>query len=227
MASSRRGSLAKERLSRAVITEHALRVADAEGVQAITVRRITQELGVTPMALYWHFKDKDQLLDGVAERVFAGVRLPEKSPKRSWLPQLKDALQSVLAAVRPHPAVAELLPPRVLSSEPGLLVAEHVLALLRQGGFGNDRAAELGGYLLSSVVALVAAEPGRNLPAEAEAREDAVRVKKASLLALSPRRFPTIVDCADALADCASPETYYALGVDVLVKGVQRTVGAR
>jgi TetR/AcrR family transcriptional regulator, tetracycline repressor protein len=99
-------------------------------------------------------------------------------------------------------------------------VTERTLALLRWGGLPPDRAAEVGGYLLSAVVALVSAEPGRDHPGDEEAREDVVRVKRASLAALSPRRFPTVVECADALADCASPDDYYAFNLDMLIGGV-------
>ncbi|MFL5761300.1 MAG: TetR/AcrR family transcriptional regulator [Thermomicrobiales bacterium] len=42
--------------------KRALAIADSEGLQAVTIRRVAKELGVTPMALYWHFKDKNELL---------------------------------------------------------------------------------------------------------------------------------------------------------------------
>src|SRR5690349_18471231 len=49
----------KERLSRETVTERALALADAEGIDAVTIRRLATDLGVTPMALYWHFQDKE------------------------------------------------------------------------------------------------------------------------------------------------------------------------
>src|SRR5690348_12640763 len=53
--------VAGEKLSKAAVAERALRLGDEEGVEAVTIRRLAQELGVTPMALYWHFKNKDDL----------------------------------------------------------------------------------------------------------------------------------------------------------------------
>lgn len=97
--------------------------------------------------------------------------------------------------------------------------------MLRSAGLAPDRTAEVGGYLLSAVVALIAAEPGRELPANADERDDAVRAKRASLAALSPRRHPTVVWCADALSDCASPDAYYTLNLDLLVGGVTAITG--
>jgi AcrR family transcriptional regulator len=219
MANSTTAPHRQERLSREVITASAIALADSEGLEAVTIRRLAQHHGVTPTALYWHFKDKDQLLDGMAERLFADVQLPQED-SGPWSEQLRAVLEAFLATLRPHPAIAPLLPSRVLASPAGLTVTERTLALLRQGGLPPGRTAEVGGYLLSAVVALVAAEPGRDHPGDEEAREDAIRVKRASLTALSPRRFPTVVECADALADCAIPDEYYAFNLDMLIGGV-------
>ena len=53
------------------MTERALKLADADGLDALTIRKLAQHLGVTPMALYWHFRSKEDLLEGVAEQVWA------------------------------------------------------------------------------------------------------------------------------------------------------------
>ena len=47
----------------------AIALADAEGLDALTIRRLAQELGVTPMALYWHFRNKEELLAGAGRPV--------------------------------------------------------------------------------------------------------------------------------------------------------------
>ncbi|MEU3983967.1 TetR family transcriptional regulator [Streptomyces sp. NPDC026672] len=209
----------RERLTPETIARGAIALADDEGLDAVTIRRLAQLHDVTPTALYWHFKEKDQLLDAMAERLFADVVFPETDDS-PWPHQLRAILEAFVAALRPHPAVAPLLPARVLGSPAGLTLTERTLSLLRQGGLPPDRTAEAGGYLLSAAVALVAAEPGRELPDDAEARDDAIRVKRSSLTALSPRRYGTVVWCADALSDCASPDQYYAFNLDVLIGGV-------
>ncbi|MEU0927037.1 TetR/AcrR family transcriptional regulator [Streptomyces malaysiensis] len=219
MANRKTAAARQERLSREVIADSAIALADDEGLEAVTIRRLAQHHHVTPTALYWHFKEKDQLLDGMAERLFADVALPPESAD-PWPRQLRAVLEAFLAVLRPHPALAPLLPPRVLTSTAGMALTERTLSLLRQGGLPPDRTAEVGGYLLSAVVALVAAEPGREHPSDEEEREDAIRAKRASLTALSPRRYPTVVWCADALADCARPDEYYAFNLDMLIGGV-------
>jgi AcrR family transcriptional regulator len=171
------------------------------------------------MALYWHFKDKGELLDGVAERLFADVRLPAPSPK-PWPEQLRSILEALLNALRPHPEVAGLVPDRVLSTEAGLTVAERTLALLRHAGLSAEQAAQVGGYLLNAVAMLVTTEPGREHGPDSEARDDAIRRKTASLSGLPLRRYPTVVSSAGVLAVCPSPDAYFCLGLDMLIAGV-------
>jgi len=77
-----------DRLSRAAVAEHALKLADAEGLNSVTVRRLAQDLGVTPMALYWHFKNKDELMLGIVDHALSRVRAT-RSPKDPWQRQLR------------------------------------------------------------------------------------------------------------------------------------------
>src|ERR1051325_5968816 len=147
MARRRSDATVKERLSRERIVECAIALADAEGLEAVTIRRLAQDQGVTPMALYWHFKDKELLLDGIAERLLSDVVLPGPSG-RPWHEQLRDVLSALLVVLRAHPAVADLLKARVLLSEPGLTIAEHALRLLREAGFSAEQAAQLSGHAL-------------------------------------------------------------------------------
>jgi len=63
---AKRNDATRGRLSREAIVVGAIALADAEGLDAVTIRRLAQEHGVTPMAMYWHFSDKDSLLDGLS-----------------------------------------------------------------------------------------------------------------------------------------------------------------
>jgi AcrR family transcriptional regulator len=65
-------------LSRATIVEKALEIIDREGPDAVTIRRIAQEFGVTPMALYWHVPNKEELLNAVGDSFFTGMKPPER-----------------------------------------------------------------------------------------------------------------------------------------------------
>ncbi|MFD3454447.1 TetR/AcrR family transcriptional regulator [Streptomyces sp. NPDC058691] len=210
----------RKRLDRDVLVATALALADAEGLAAVTTRRVGQEHGVSPMALYRHFRDKDQILDAIAERLLSEVHLPERDD-RVWHAQLHDVLTSLLSVLRPHAAAAGLVTTRILDSPPGLDLAERTLELLATAGFEVEQAAEIASQSLCSMVTLVVTEPGRSQPEAAESRDDAVRGKQASLATLSPEQYPHVVAAAGALASCASDDVYYAHGVELLVAGIR------
>jgi TetR/AcrR family transcriptional regulator, tetracycline repressor protein len=213
----RAGTATRERLSRDTIVAGALELADREGLDAVTIRRLATDNGVTPMALYWHFTDKDAVLDGIAEHIYASVRVPEPSGA-PWADELRAVLDAMLAAIRPHPLVADLLAPRVMSSEAALVLAERVIGLLRRGGFSASEAAQTGSLLLCSIVVLVTSEPGSKNIAD-ENLEAHLRAKRAGLDALDPKRFPHLLESAEFFVDCTDETGYYELGMDFLVKG--------
>ena len=85
----------KPRLSKRTVTEGALKLADADGLDALTIRKLAQHLGVTPMALYWHFRSKEDLLEGVAEQVWGEIDV-NVDPDAPWWAQLQGMLESLV-----------------------------------------------------------------------------------------------------------------------------------
>ena len=218
-----RGTSQREPLSRQEIVRSALAVADGEGLDAVTVRRVAADHGVTHMALYWHFRGKEQLLGGIAEHLFAQVELPPADPEpgESWDRRLLSVLSALLAVLRPHPAAAQLAPARVLSSDAGLRVAEHVLGILREAGFSADQSAVIATQLLLSVIALVTGHPGPSRHDDPQGYAAALRTRTAALSALDPAEFPNVTDAAAPLASCSDDESYYDTGMELLVGGVR------
>jgi AcrR family transcriptional regulator len=211
---------AQKRLNRDELVTTALAVADAEGLDAVTIRRVAQQHDVTPMALYRHFPDKEGVLDAMAERMLADVTLAAPDD-RPWPEQMRDLLTAFLAALRPHPNATPLIFPRMISCEPGLDITERTLALLTEAGMSVQDAADTACHALSSLITLVVSEPGRVQSHDPELNEETVRTRRALLLTLPPRRYPHVIACADALAGCASQEAYYVRGVDLIVTGMR------
>jgi TetR/AcrR family tetracycline transcriptional repressor len=211
----------QRRLDPIKVVESALVIAESEGLAAITIRRLAQDHGVTPMALYRHFRDKEELLDAVVEQLLSEVVLPEPTD-RPWHEQMRAVLAAVLDVFRPHPNTAGLTLTRILLSDPGLALAERTLGLLVDGaGFPKEEAAEIASQSICSLITLVATEPGAGLYADTEAREDAVRRKRAMLMSVSPRRYPHVVAAADALSSCADRDGYFDFGIDLVVAGMR------
>jgi TetR/AcrR family transcriptional regulator, tetracycline repressor protein len=211
------------RLDRGAVVARALALVDADGLEALTIRRIAVDLGVTPMALYWHFRNKDELLDALVEHLFATVTLPAvpEVGGLDWSEQLHVALTAFATALRPHPALAPLTQARVLFSAPGLLMAERALGLLREGGFSAEQSAQIGGYLVGAVVTLVVAEPGVTTEPDLELRQSQTRARQAALRSLSPSDYPNVIACAEPLTFCANDDAYFAQGIDLLIAGVR------
>jgi TetR/AcrR family tetracycline transcriptional repressor len=209
-----------QRLSRDVIVDCAMALADAEGLEAVTIRRLAQENGVTPMAMYWHFNDKEALLDALAAHLVEAIKLPPPSDA-PWDAQLRDVLEAIALALRPHPSVAGMAARQVLVADAGLELTERVLALLAEAGLEPHRAAEVATFLFCSVVALVAGDPGQREVVTPEDLEGRLRLKTATLSALPPARFPHLIAAAPGLVSCFGQDDFFTLNLDLLVQGVR------
>jgi TetR/AcrR family transcriptional regulator, tetracycline repressor protein len=220
MAPTREREAARTRLSKAAVVERALALGDADGLEALTIRRLAQQLGVTPMALYWHFRSKEELLEGLAERIWGEIDIG-LHPAADWPIQLRGLLESLVRVLRAHPCASQLLVATGKQSESALQAIEITLEVLRRGGFDPDRAAEVASSVLWTGLMLVMSAPGFDPALTAEARTEMQRRKKVQLALLSPDRFPRLVEAAIPLTACDDPEFHYRFGMDLFIAGVQ------
>jgi TetR/AcrR family tetracycline transcriptional repressor len=202
------------------VVEGALALADAEGLEAVTIRRLAKGLDVTPMALYWHFRSKDELLEGVAASIFEEVDLSVDA-SAGWQEQLKALLGSLLGVLRAHRSVAILLSTRTVSSEGSLRATEVALDILRRGGFSPAEATQIARHALSTVVNLVGGEPGVVAREQSGEMIDARRRARLFLESLPPERYPRLVEAAGPLSQGVDPDAYFAFGLDLLLAGIE------
>ncbi|HJV12762.1 MAG TPA: TetR/AcrR family transcriptional regulator C-terminal domain-containing protein [Propionibacteriaceae bacterium] len=220
MADIRRRAPEKTTLTPRTVVERAVAVAEAEGLEAVTIRRLANDLGVTPMALYWHYSSKDELLDGMAASVFEAID-PSLETKESWQEQLRALLSSILDALRAHPSTAALLSTRTVSTEHGLRTTEVMLEVMRRGGFSPAEATQIARHALSTVVNLVAREPGVVAREESGRLTDDRRRGRLFLESLPPERYPRLVEAARPLSEGVEPDVYFAFGLDLLLAGIE------
>lgn len=207
-------------LSPQTVVEGALALAEAEGLGAVTIRRLAGELGVTPMALYWHFRSKDELLDAMAASAFEGID-PSVGAGTGWQEQLRALLGSLLDALRAHPSAAVLLSTRTVSTEGSLRATEGLLEVLRRGGFSPAEATQAARHSLSTVANLVSGEPGVIVREESGELLDARRRARLFLESLPPERYPRLVEAAAPLSEGVDPDDYFAFGLDLLLAGIE------
>ncbi|MCX6499147.1 MAG: TetR/AcrR family transcriptional regulator C-terminal domain-containing protein [Arthrobacter sp.] len=129
----------KPRLSREVVLSAALALVDAEGLDALTMRRLGQELGRDPMGLYRYTANRAAVLDGVSELVLNELAIFPEDP--DWQAQLRRIAHDLRELALRHPNVVPLLVTRPLSTPLGLRPLgtlrplEQILALLIDAGF--------------------------------------------------------------------------------------------
>src|SRR5215203_2275171 len=88
------------------IVETALRIADADGLAELSMRRVAGELGVTAMALYRHVGSKEQLMDMIAAQAMSA--LPEPDPDGDWRREMLRFFSATHDLLLQHPAVAHI-----------------------------------------------------------------------------------------------------------------------
>ena len=98
----------RPRLTKSAVVGRALELADRDGADALTIRRLATELGVTPMALYWHFRSKEELLAGLCEQIWDEIDL-DVDQSRPWPDQLRAMLRSLVEVLRAHPSGPQLI----------------------------------------------------------------------------------------------------------------------
>jgi len=209
----------RARLTGSAVVDRALRLADADGLEALTIRKLAADLGVTPMALYWHFRSKDELLEGLAERLWGEVDL-NVDAAAPWPAQLRGLFESLLRVLRAHPAAAQLLLQSEKTSESSVNAMETALEVLRSAGFDPQHASIVTRSALWTAITLVMSEPGVEWQT-ADERAEGQRRKQVALASMPFAKYPRVVECAIPMTACDDPEYHYAFGVSLFIAGVE------
>jgi AcrR family transcriptional regulator len=117
-------------LSRERILAAAIAIADADGLEALSMRRLGGALGVEAMSLYHHVANKDALLDGITDLALSDVELP--GPGGDWRAGVRTIARSTHEALMRHPWAAALMLSRTIPSR--FRYMEALLGNLRSGG---------------------------------------------------------------------------------------------
>ena len=135
----------REPISRDAIVAAAIGLLDREGLAALSMRRLGEELGAGAASLYWHVGSKDGLLDLVLDELIGEVEVPDPDPAQ-WQAQLKETAKSQRRVSLRHPYLVRVSIGRIPMGPNALRVTERTLAILRAGGLSPRLAVQ--GYLL-------------------------------------------------------------------------------
>ena len=203
-------------LSRELVLGTALRLADVGGLESLSMRKLGQELGVEAMALYYHFANKDEIVDGIVDLVFGEVELPASG--KDWKTAMRRRAISLRDALLRHRWAIGLMEARRNPGPANLRHHDAVIGSLRAAGF--DMALVAHAYSLLDAYIYGFALTKMNLPFTST--DDIADIAKTMLEPFPMGEFPNLVAFITEHAmkpgyDFADEFEY---GLDVLLDGL-------
>jgi AcrR family transcriptional regulator len=212
-------------LTREAIVTVALEVLDAEGLDAVTMRRVADALDTGPASLYAHVGDKDELLAAVMDRIYAEVPIPDPIDPEHWQDQLKQMMRDVRSTFVGHRDAARATLGNVPTGEGALPAMNTMVGILLAGGV-TPQVASLSVDTLALYVTATAYEEGIEKtfkPDDAAAHEAWHEELKSFFASLPADRFPYLVALAEPLTS-GERDHRFEFGLDILVRGIASTV---
>jgi TetR/AcrR family transcriptional regulator, tetracycline repressor protein len=210
----RRGrSVPRPQLSRDLIVAAALKVVETDGGDALTMRRVADEIGVSASALYGYVANKEELIQLVLEQIISEIPVPPEAV--DWQDFVRTFAREMYGIFKRHPGVAMLTMGRVPFGPSMMAGAERMLAELRAAGL-PDQVVAFVGDLGSLYVGATAYEQDVSPVTDPAA----FVAQAASWLKSLPRdQFPNTVALADLMV-AGTADDRFEWGLDVLVRGL-------
>jgi AcrR family transcriptional regulator len=215
------GAPARAPLTRERVLEAAIALADEGGSAGLTMRKLAQQLGVEAMSLYNHVANKEDLLDGMVDLVFAEIDLPAHGT--DWKAALRQRAIGTRAALERHRWAIGLMESR---SQPGTANLRHhdaVLGCLREAGFSIAMAAHAYSVLDSYIYGFTLNK--QSLPFDTS--EEVAELGRRYLRELLGTQYPYL---AEMILEHAMKPGYdyaeeFAFGLDLILDGLERVRG--
>jgi AcrR family transcriptional regulator len=221
----RKAAAPRRSLTREAIVAAALKILRAEGIDAVSMRRVATELGTGAASLYAHVAHKEELLELVLDEVVAEIPLPEPDPGR-WQEQIRRMWVDSHAALARNGDIARVALGRIPLGPHALRFAERTMAILRSGGVPEQAVAwavdVIGLYIAANAVEGAIYADKQRAGRDPDAYYAQVREH---LSALPPERFPTIAALVDPMMTGDGDERF-AYGLDLIIRGLASRTAA-
>ncbi len=208
----------RPRLTRERVLETAVARADAGGLEALSMRKLGQELGVEAMALYHHFANKEALVDAMVDVVFSEIDVPEAGP--DWRAAMRQRAISVRDALLHHRWAIGLMESRRTPGPANLRHHDAVIGSLRSGGFDIAMAAHAYSVLDSYIYGFALTK--MNLPFQTS--EEVGEVAQTMLEPFPAGEYPHLLEI---LNDHVMKPGYdygdeFEYGLDLILEGLEQ-----
>jgi AcrR family transcriptional regulator len=212
---SRNPAASRVPLSRDRVLDAALSIADRDGIEALTMRRLAQQLGVEAMTIYYHVPNKEQIIDGIVARVLGEIELPE--PGEPWKPAIRRMALSARDTLGRHPWATARMMSGGLTAE-RLRYMESILGCFRAGGFTSYQTHLAYHAIESHIVGFTLWLAGMNLP-------DDLSALVADVLQEVPAdEYPAFVEhLGEHLREARDTDVgTFEFGLDLILDGLER-----
>ncbi|MGV8852141.1 MAG: TetR/AcrR family transcriptional regulator C-terminal domain-containing protein [Rhodoglobus sp.] len=220
MAQTDRARPQKKRapITREAILAAALELADSEGSEALTMRKLADRIGVEAMSIYYHVPNKEAILTGIVDLVFSEIELP--STALDWRRTMHKRAISTRSALMRHRWAIGLMDSR---RDPGIATLRHhdaVIGALRAGGFSIAGAAHVFSALDSYIYGFVLQE--LSLPFETS--EELTEVAEGIVTEMPAGEFPHLTEMAvgHALLPGYSYANEFEIGLDLILDSLEQ-----
>lgn len=206
-------------LTRERVLREALRIADEQGIEALSMRRLGQVLGVEAMSLYKHVTDKEDLLDGIADLVMAEFESPVADP--DWRAGIRRSAISAHGALRRHPWAGPVIESRLRPGPARLRYLDAVIGVLRAADFSLPMVANAFMTLDSHIYGFAMQE--QSMPLAPEEAPQVAALLARTLFAEYPNVF-AMAELAATGSDAVPVD--FEFGLDLILDGLERLRGA-
>jgi AcrR family transcriptional regulator len=219
-ASSRKGPRNSRGLTPEQIIEAATRICDEESIEALTIRRLASDLGVGAMTLYSYFRNKEEILDGIADHILGHFRLPPAG-ETSPAVVVRTIAWAFLRMMREHPSIVRLFTTRVTTSVESMRGAfDAVIGRLRAAGFSAEDAVRAYGLIVQYTLGFASYQAPRPWGKSHHPDVEELHRQRKHFYASLPReRFPNMVELSAEVTTLPS-DNQFVFGLDCLIDGL-------
>ena len=214
VAVSRRSRLSREQLGRA-----GLEIVDREGLDALSMRRLAEALGVGKMTLYGHVRSKDELIDAIID-VAVGLADPPETREGPWRDQLAALMRTAHHNLNAHPALVAIRFSRPIVRPDSLRFGEAGMRILRAAGFDSEEAARAFRLLFTFVFGYAGLSPETNV-------EEARRQAAVAIAGLAPDEYPNLTGAAVPFSAAMAGEEQFEYGLERILDGLEARLAGR
>jgi AcrR family transcriptional regulator len=195
------------------IAATALELVDRDGLEALSMRRLADELGVGTMTLYGYFRSKSELLDALMD-VSVTTERADLAGEGDWRARVAELARAMRNWLESHPALVQIRMQQTMTRPRQFAVTERVVEALLDAGLDKAEAARAFRVLFTYVFGYVAFSP-------AAAADPARREVRAAMAALPPDDYPLLSSMADEAAAAAAGDEQFEYGLELILDGVE------